>query len=187
MRIEDKEYASKGVAGTALGISIGAGVLSLFQNGALGNLFGGNHNHEGYDSMTAILPVLMSMVGNRGGFYSEPYVTRHELDMQNEIAKRDMELAYWRGRDASKSDALELYRYFDGRDREREAQINAVATSVAVSNTQTGSAIACLQQTVDMLKGLTKVNIPVTSVCPTPMLQYNSWTAPTTTTTTAAG
>jgi hypothetical protein len=103
--------------------------------------------------------------------------------MQNEITKRDMELAYWRGRDASKSDTLELYRYFDGRDREREAQINAVATSVAVSNTQTGSAIACLQQSVDMLKGLTKVNIPITSVCPQPMLQYNSWTAPTTTTT----
>jgi hypothetical protein len=38
--MENKEYASKGVAGTALGIGIGAlGLTAL--NGGLGNLLGG--------------------------------------------------------------------------------------------------------------------------------------------------
>lgn len=37
----DKEYASKGVGGTALGISIGALGLELLRNGGLNNLLGG--------------------------------------------------------------------------------------------------------------------------------------------------
>jgi hypothetical protein len=38
--MENKEYASKGVAGTALGIGIGALGLTVL-NGGLGNLLGG--------------------------------------------------------------------------------------------------------------------------------------------------
>lgn len=37
----DKEYASKGVGGTALGISIGALGLELLKNGGLSNVLGG--------------------------------------------------------------------------------------------------------------------------------------------------
>lgn len=37
----DKEYASKGVGGTALGISIGALGLELLRNGGLSNVLGG--------------------------------------------------------------------------------------------------------------------------------------------------
>jgi hypothetical protein len=39
--------------------------------------------------------------------------------------------------------------------------------------------IACLQQTVS---GITKTIVPATAICPAPMPQFNSWTAPTTTT-----
>ena len=35
-----KEYASKGVAGTALGLGIAGTALALFNNGFGGNLFG---------------------------------------------------------------------------------------------------------------------------------------------------
>ena len=46
--IEKDEYASKGVAGTALGLSIGALGLELLKNGGinLGNILGGNQNPE---------------------------------------------------------------------------------------------------------------------------------------------
>lgn len=41
----EKEYASKGVAGTALGIGIGALGLEVLKNGGIGNLLGtGNNN-----------------------------------------------------------------------------------------------------------------------------------------------
>lgn len=39
---DNKEYASKGVAGSALGIGIGALALELLRGGALGNILGGN-------------------------------------------------------------------------------------------------------------------------------------------------
>lgn len=43
--VEKEEYASKGVAGTALGLSIGALGLELLKNGGinLGNILGGNN------------------------------------------------------------------------------------------------------------------------------------------------
>lgn len=37
---DKKEYASKGVAGTALGLGIAGTALALFNNGFGGNLFG---------------------------------------------------------------------------------------------------------------------------------------------------
>lgn len=46
---DDDDYASKGVAGTALGLGIGALGLNLLQNGGLGNLFntGNASNNNG--------------------------------------------------------------------------------------------------------------------------------------------
>lgn len=41
---DDDDYASKGVAGTALGIGIGALGLNLLQNGGLANLFNGGNS-----------------------------------------------------------------------------------------------------------------------------------------------
>lgn len=43
---DNDEYASKGVAGTALGLGIGALGLNLLQNGGLGNLFNLNNNNR---------------------------------------------------------------------------------------------------------------------------------------------
>ena len=43
---DNDDYASKGVAGTALGIGIGALGLNLLQNGGLGNLFNLNNNNR---------------------------------------------------------------------------------------------------------------------------------------------
>lgn len=40
---DGKEYATKGVAGTALGLGIGALGLELLRNGNLGNILGGNN------------------------------------------------------------------------------------------------------------------------------------------------
>jgi hypothetical protein len=91
-----------------------------------------------------------------------------------------MEIAYLKGRDAAKTDSLELYKYVDGRFRGIEAQI----ASQAVVNAQVTANLGCLQNTVAALSALTKTVIPITNVCPEPMPMYNSWTAPTTSGTT---
>lgn len=155
----EKEYASKGVGNAGLTTGIIGTALGVL-NGGLGNIFGG---------------------WNNGGGCSENMpVNRYELNQQKEITNRDMEIAYLKGRDAAKTDSLELYKYVDGRFRGIEGQIAAQA----VTNAQIGANLACLQSSVAALNALTKTVIPITNVCPEPMAKYNSWTAPTTDTTT---
>lgn len=155
----DFNFASRALGGTGLGFGIAGTALGLLNgggNGILGGLFGGGANcHEN-------MPV-----------------NRYELAQQNEITNKDMEIAYLKGRDAAKGDALELYRYVDGRFRGIEAQI----ASQAVINAQIGANISCMQNTIAGLQALTKTVIPIGNVCPEPMPAYNSWTAPTTPTT----
>lgn len=155
----DFNFASRALGGTGLGFGIAGTALGLLNgggNGILGGLFGGGANcHEN-------MPV-----------------NRYELAQQNEITNKDMEIAYLKGRDAAKGDALELYRYVDGRFRGIEAQIEGQA----VTNAQIGANISCMQSAIAGLQALTKTVIPIGNVCPEPMPAYNSWTAPTTPTT----
>lgn len=151
----EKEYASKGVGNAALSTGIIGTALSVL-NGGLGNILGGGWNN--------------------GACSENMPVNRYELNQQKEITNRDMEIAYLKGRDAAKTDSLELYKYVDGRFRAIEGQIAAQA----VTNAQIGANLACLQSSVAALQGLTKTVIPITNVCPQPMAEFNSWTAPTT-------
>ena len=153
----DMNFANKGVAGAGLGLGIAGTALGLLNNGGLGGIFGG---------VT--------------GCHENMPVNRYELGLQNDITNKDMEIAYLKGRDAAKTDSLELYKYVDGRFRGIEAQI----ASQAVVNAQISAILSCLQNSVAALSGLTKTVIPITNVCPEPMAKYNSWTAPTTTATT---
>lgn len=156
----DMNFASKGTAGAGLGLGIAGTALGLMNNGwGLGGLLGG---------------------GN--GCCSENMaVNRYELGQQKELIEKDMEIAFLKGRDAAKSDSLELYRYVDGRFRGIEAQI----ASQAVVNAQITANISCMQSSIAALQGLTKTVIPITNVCPQPMREYNSWVAPTATADTA--
>lgn len=61
-----------------------------------------------------------------------------------------------------------------------EAKVDAGFASQAVINCQTGSAVALLQNQVGQLFRMTKMVIPSDNVCPKPMPEFNSWTAPTT-------
>lgn len=149
----DMNFASKGVAGAGLGLGIAGTALGALNNGWLGGLFNGGAN----------------------GCSENMPVNRYELGLQNTITNKDMEIAYLKGRDAAKTDSLELYKYVDGRFRSIEAQI----CSQAVVNAQITANISCLQNTVAALSGLTKTVIPIGNVCPEPMPAYNSWTAPT--------
>lgn len=150
----DMNFASKGVAGSGLGLGIAGTALGLLNGngGLLGGLFGGNCACS--DNMP---------------------VNRYELNQQNEITNKDMEIAYLKGRDAAKTDSLELYKYVDGRFRVIEGQI----AQQAVVNAQITGNLSCMQTQIASLAALTKTVIPITNVCPEPMAKYNSWTAPT--------
>lgn len=151
----EMDFASKGVAGSGLGLGIAGTALGLLNNGAFGGLFGGN-----------------------AACHENTAVNRYELGLEREITNRDAEISYLKNRDAAKSDSLELYKYVDGRFRAVEAQI----ASQAVVNAQITANLSCLQNSVAALQGLTKTIIPIGNICPSVMPEYNSWVNPTTTT-----
>ena len=150
----DKEYASRGVAGAGLGLRIAGTALGLLQNGNLGGILGG------------------------GTCNNQHYVNRYEADQAARIAELETEVKL---RDANTYTLGELNKMRNYVDAKFEA-VNAQMCSQAVVNAQVSANLSCLQNTVATLSGLTKTVIPIDNVCPAPMPQYNSWTAPTATT-----
>ena len=59
--------------------------------------------------------------------------------------------------------------------------LNDKLCAQAVHNATNDAVLGCLQGQVAQLQGLTKTIVPAANICPTPMPQYNSWTAPTAT------
>ena len=155
--MEVNNFASKGVAGTGLGLGIAGTALGLLNGGGgrgnvLGGLFnGGNCCHE--NSM----------------------VNRYELGLEQASAAKDSKIALLESTIHTNDKILEVYGYIDGRLRNIEGQI----AQQAVVNAQITANLSCMQGNIATLMGLTKTIIPIGNVCPEPMPQYNSWTAPT--------
>lgn len=147
---------SKGNLGVTLG-SIGTGLAVL--NGGLGNILGG-------------------IGGCHNGCGDNAVVNRYEASMQNEIERLRTEVSL---RDANiySDDKLNTaVRYLEG-------QISGIKDGLcqqAVVNAQVAANLSCMQGNIATLMGLTKTIIPIGNICPEPMPQYNSWTAPTATT-----
>ena len=151
------EYATKGVAGSGLGLGIAGTALGLL-NGGLGNLFTG--------------------VGTNCGCSEDHWVNRYEATQSARIAELETEVKLRDANTYTLTKMGELRDYVDRRFSGVEAQL----CNQNVLNTQLTANIACMQNNIATLMGLTKTVIPITSVCPEPMAQYNSWVAPTATT-----
>lgn len=155
MEIE-KDFASKGVAGTALGLGAGALGVQLL-NGGLGGLFGARTGEV--------------------CCHEDHHVNRYEAAQNAKIAELTTEIKL---RDANTFTMGEMGKLRDYVDGKFDA-VNAQLCQQAVINSQTISNLSCLTNQVAMLQGLTKTVIPTTSICPEVMPRYNSFTAPTTT------
>lgn len=92
------EYASKGVAGAALGTGIGGLALGVL-NGGLGNVLGGLGGCNN---------------GWNNGCHENMPVNRYELGLQQEIASKDSQIALRDANIYGDQKLLELYKYFDG-------------------------------------------------------------------------
>jgi hypothetical protein len=171
MEYENKhehEGASKGVAGTALGLSIGALGATLFP-GILGN-FGGARN--GVGDMGAALGVMAALNnGARSGCSEDHCVNRYELGLQNEIAAKDSKIALLESNIYVDSKIADVYERLNGKIGCLEAQM----AEQRVYNATLNGTVACIQGQIAQLASLTKLVIPNASVCP-------GWTTTTTTT-----
>ena len=153
------EYASKGVAGSGLGLGIAGTALGVL-NGGLGNLFSGVAS------------------GGNCGCNEDHWVNRYEAAQSARIADLETEVKL---RDANTYTLTEMGKLRDYVDRRLDG-VNAQICSQSVINAQVAANLSCMQGNIATLMGMTKTVIPITNVCPEPMPLYNSYTAPTTTT-----
>jgi hypothetical protein len=153
----EREYASKGVAGAGLGLGIAGTALGLLGGNGLNGLLGWN---------------------NCGNGCGGQMVNRYEAGQSARIAELETEVKL---RDANVYTMTEMGKLRDYVDRRFEG-VNASINAQAVINAQVAANLSCLTNTVNTLSGLTKTIIPISNICPEPMPQYNSWTAPTATT-----
>lgn len=134
------EFASKGVAGSGLGLGIAGTALGVL-NGGLGNILGGYNNCGCSENMM---------------------VNRYELQQENRIAKLETEVALRDANIFTDQKIAEAYERLDAKIRGVEAGLNAQA----VYNATNTAAINCIQGQVAQLFSLTKLVVPNTSVCP---------------------
>lgn len=112
-----------------------------------------------------------------GGCSENMVVNRYELGQEQKIAELQTQVALRDANTYVDSKILDMYKYVDGRLNGVEAQI----CQQNVVNAQVTANLSCMQNAITALQGLTKTIIPIDNICPPPMPQYNSWTAPTTT------
>jgi hypothetical protein len=145
----EMSYASKGVAGAALGTGIGGLALGL-ANGGLGNIFGG--------------------WGANANCQENMPVNRYELGLQQENATLKSQVALRDANTYSDQKLLELYKYFDGEVKDIRANMCANDKAQAVINAKFESGFAILNTQVasinNTIANLTKTVIPNSSVCP---------------------
>ena len=143
MEYENK-YASKGVAGTGLGLGIAGTALGLMAGGLNGNGFGGLFG------------------GNNCGCSENNLVNRYEAGQSARIAELETEVKLRDANTYTDSKLLEVYKYFDGRIGCVEHQL----ADQRVYNATNTAAIGCIQGQIAQLMSLTKLVVPNGSVCP---------------------
>ena len=166
------EFASKGVAGSALGLGIAGlsvGLLNNNGNGLLGGLF-----NNGCQQQVGMLQSELAQL--RAEKYSDQSIAAVYTALRNETqALQDRLLDKYI---SPISQEISDMRVREARLNSRIDEVGCLANNGLTALT---GQVNCLAATV---AGITKTVVPITSVCPTPMPQYNSWTAPTTPTTT---
>lgn len=132
------EFASKGVAGSGLGLGIAGTALGIL-NGGLGNILGG-------------APMCSE----------NQYINRYELEMENKIISKDSEIALLKSNIYTDQKIADVYEKLNAKITGVEAGINAQA----VYNATNTATINCIQGQIACLQSITKVVVPNTSVCP---------------------
>ena len=140
MEIENR-YASKGVAGTGLGLGAAGLAVGLLNNGGIGGILGGGY-----------------------GCHENMPVNRYEMEKEQEIAKLRSEKSLLEANIFTDGKLNDFRNYVDRRFNGIEAQI----CQQNVYNATNTAAIGCIQAQIAQLQGLTKVVIPAANICPSP-------------------
>ena len=125
----EKDYASKGVAGTALGLGAGALGLELLRGGIPGLLGGWGCNNG--PACSENMPV-----------------TRYELGQESKISELQSQIALRDANTYNDQKTLELYRYIDGQLRD----VRDTLCKQAVHNQKTEDSFVLARQDISAVK-----------------------------------
>jgi hypothetical protein len=125
----DRNFASKGVAGTGLGLGIAGTALGLLNGNGLGGLFGGwgCNNGCGANVCSENMPV-----------------TRYELGQESKIADLQSQIALRDANTYNDQKTLELYKYIDGQLRD----VRDTLCAQAVHNQKTEDSFVLARQDI---------------------------------------
>ena len=160
------DYASKGVAGSGLGLGIAGTALGLLNNGGLGGLFGGNCQN-----------VIAEKDSKIAKLEAEKYSDASNIELYKQIKSELKETI---------ANERATYKEFNSLQEklfksELEKQSMLAAQGIQGLQAQincTNNHLNCLQTVVN---GITKIVVPKSAICPEVMSRYNSFTVPTTT------
>jgi hypothetical protein len=135
-------YASRGVAGAGLGLGIAGTALGLL-NGGLGNILGGWGCNGNSDNML---------------------INRYEATQSARIAELETEVKLRDANTFTMGEMGKLRDYFDNKIAHIEHELcdQRVFNATCISNN------TCLTNQVAQLMALTKLVVPIASICPTP-------------------
>jgi len=136
------EFASKGVAGAALGTGIAGTALGVL-NGGLGNLLGGimgNGCYNGWNNgcNSGFVPVCSENMT----------VNRYELGQEAKISELQSQIALRDANTYGDQKMLELYKYFDGQLKD----VRDTLCHQAVHNQRTEDSFALVRQDLSAVK-----------------------------------
>lgn len=184
-------FASKGVAGSGLGLGIAGTALGLLNNGGnglLGGLLGGCNQN-----------VVSALQAENGMLKAENYSDKNAKEVYAQSLAdnrrlRDETFAYLKPlADESANNRVELAKLQAELKcccEKQELREQIVLGKVNELALTTQAKFNCLDGTIAGMMGtlnnITKTIVPASAICPAPMPLHNSWVAPTTTTTPAA-
>lgn len=154
--MEMEKNNTRGIAIGGLTTGIIGTALGALNGGGLGGIFGGGNS----------------------GCHEDHTVNRYEASLNARIADLETEVKLRDANTFTMGEMNKLRNYVDA----KFDGINAQICTQAVVNAQVAANLSCLTNQVNVLNGLAKTVIPITSICPEPMPANNAWVAPTTTT-----
>ena len=150
------EYASKGLAGTALGFGIGGAAMSL-ANGGLGNLLGGlgqGNRSAAVDAAAMATPAMTALAAALAARQQAPTcsenmpVTRYDLEREQKLAAKDSEIALLKANTYNDGKMLEMYGYIDGQLKD----VREALCKQAVHNQRTEDSFTLVKQDVESVR-----------------------------------
>lgn len=148
MEVETKDYASKGVAGTGLGLGIAGTALGLLNGGGLAALGLGN--------------CVPQRAAPQSAGVENDAINRYEAALMQRIAALETEVKLRDANTYTLNQMNDLRTYVDSRLGAIEARQNEQAV---LNATQTAT-MTCMAQQIAQLQSLTKLVVPNGSVCP---------------------